>query len=225
LIIIFISACGSKKDDTVVAASKVSISTLQLRADADSGDEQVTLDWQMLAGAASYNIYYIENTTQPGSAVMKTSGTPIIGLIGPRHTISLANGSTYWFAFSAVIGGVESDLSVIIPATPTKNYPPQAPKNVRVKAGVRQVTVTWSPVTDPDHYLLYCYWMEGLNVGEGTIEIPGQASHLQIVDSTTINWTIGEDVGTTNGLKNTRTYYFWIYALTGDVSSSSSFVA
>jgi hypothetical protein len=106
--------------------------------------------------------------------------------------------------------------------------PLSKPENIRANAGNAKVTVTWDPVADADHYLLHCYWMERLTVGEGTIEVSGSSTQ-QIVDS--VKWTVGPTAddtniqGTTTAPTNGRTYYFWIYALTAsNVPGNSSFM-
>ena len=239
LLIISVAACSKTEDPATVTKADPHI-PVQVRADA--GDKQITLDWQMVGSAATYNIYCIADpgntynpNNKPSTATMK-AGTKITQVGGenivsaPITITGLNNGITYWFAISCVDDSAnESDLSNPINAVPISPARPLAPENVRANAGNASVTVTWTPVAGVDHYLLYCYWNEGLSaIGEGTITIPGGASHLQIVDSTTINWIIGEDAGVTPnpGLKNGRTYYFWLFAINGGgVSSGSSFFA
>jgi len=122
-LIVSLFACSSK-DNTTAPTQTPSISGVQFRADA--GNAEVTLDWQMIADATSYNIYYISSADNPGSTVMKASGTKVTGLIGPRYTITgLTNNTKYWwFALSAVNANGESDLSNIIPAAPNATPPP-----------------------------------------------------------------------------------------------------
>jgi hypothetical protein len=227
LLVISVSACGSKDDPTSTPAD--SYLELQLRADAENG--RVILDWQMLQSATSYNIYYIEDTgSTPTSAEMKAA-TPINRSSATYTVTGLTNEKKYWFAISLVNSSGESDLSSPIYAVPTDPAPPTAPENVRANAGNTSVTVTWTHVTDADHYILACWWLDtstttGLIAGVGTRTIPGGSSSSAVVGEMT--WTDGssETPGeTTYVLKNNRTYYFKVTAVNGSAQSSSSFVA
>lgn len=235
MIIFSVSACGSKSDAPVAAATIPS--PTQVRADAGNGE--VTLDWQMVAGATTYNIYYIadptgstySSTNKPSSATMK-AGTKIPSIIsapypGP-YPIPLKNGTTYWFAISAVTSSGESNLSIAISVTPsTAAPPPAAPENVRANAGKAQVTVTWTPVAGAgvDHYVVYCYTEEGLTINEGKVDNILQAKSSQIVDWTTIVWTVGSntEVKPNPGLVNGTTYYFFVGSVNANGKENDSF--
>jgi hypothetical protein len=229
LLVISVSACSKTEDPSSVAAD----TPYPLQVIANAGDGRVTLDWQMDKSAATYNIYWIEDptgstysvTNLPTSATMK-GGHPITGRISATYTVTgLNNNTKYWFALSLVNSTGESVLTSAIYAVPKSSPPPAAPENVRANAGKdasenARVTVTWDHVAGADHYFLYCYWREGLNVGIGTID--SITTNLQIVDLNTINWIAGEDAG----IKFGRTYSFTIYAVNGDgIFSSSSFAA
>jgi hypothetical protein len=231
MIIISMSACGSTSNPPVAATTTY----LNVQVRADAGDGEVTLNWQMVAGATTYNIYYIADTTstysstnKPSSATMKT-GTKISSIISATKTITgLTNGTTYWFAISTVTSSVESDLSIAISSTPSTTTIPAAPENVRANAGNEQVTVTWTPVpTGVDHYIVYCYTEEGLTINEGTVTTPLNTPtyNSQVVDSTTIHWTEGNNVGSTPnaGLVNGTTYYFFVVSVNADDEQNSSF--
>jgi hypothetical protein len=217
MIIISVSACGSTSNPPAAAAT--TYLTVQVRADA--GDGEVTLDWQMVGGATTYNIYYIadpthtySSTNKPSSATMK-AGTKITGIISAPYQITLTN-ETYWFAISAVTSSsVESDLSIAISATPSTTVIPAAPENVRANAGDAKVTVTWTPVAGVDHYIVYCYVGVLSTLNMGIVDNIPQANSSQIVDSATIDWTVGSNKGVTPtpGLVNGTTYYFLVTAV------------
>jgi hypothetical protein len=236
MIIISVSACSSTSNPPVAATTTY----LTVQVLADAGNEEVTLDWQMVAGATTYNIYYIADTTntysstnKPSSATMK-AGTKIAGIPSAPYPITpLTNGTTYWFAISAVTSSVESDLSIAISAMPSTTTIPAAPENVRANntgnvAGNPQVTVTWTPVaTGVDHYIVYCYTEEGLTINEGTVTTPLKTPtyNSQVVDSTTIDWIQGSNKGVTPnpGLVNGTTYYFFVVSVNADGEQNASF--
>ena len=230
MIIISVSACSSSSNPPVAATTTY----LTVQVLADAGDGEVTLDWQMVAGATTYNIYYIadptntySSTNKPSSATMK-AGTKIPSIISAPYPITpLTNGTKYWFAISAVTSSVESDLSIAISATPSTTSIPAAPENVRANAGNAQVTVTWTPVAGVDHYTVYCYTEVGLTISEGIVDNIPQASSSQIVDSTTIDWTQGSNVNVTPnpGLVNGTTYYFFVVSVSGSETNTSFFYA
>jgi hypothetical protein len=155
------------------------------------------------------------------------AGTKISGIISATKTITgLTNGTTYWFAISAVTSSVEGDLSVAISATPsTAAPPPAAPENVRANVGDAKVTVTWTPVAGVAHYTVYCYTESGLTLNEGIVDDIPQANSSQVVDSTTIHWTEGsnKDSSPNAGLENGTTYYFFVVSVDTAGKTNTSF--
>ncbi len=219
-LIVSLFACSS--DNTAPASPPPSIVGVQFMADAGNG--KVTLDWQMVAGATSYNIYYISYADNPGSTVMKASGTKVTGLIGPPYAVtSLTNGTKYYFALSAVNASGESDLSSIIPVEPNDPPPPAAPTNIRANAGDTEVTVTWNPVTASPavaSYNLYCWEGSFLLGPMSVITIPGQATNSYVVN-TPLTWNVGTAIQTTSSLQNGSLYIFYLSAETAESGSSA----
>ncbi len=81
-----------------------------------ASDGQVTLSWQEVTGATSYNVYY--RTT---AGVTTTNGTKVTGVTGSmpgRVILGLTNGTTYYFIVTARNGGLESVLSDEVMGTP-----------------------------------------------------------------------------------------------------------
>lgn len=87
------------------------------------GDRQITLNWNPVAGATSYNLYW---STVSGGAV---SGTKIANVSSPYQHSGLTNGTTYYYVLRAVSSGGESGPSGVVNATPfvppyaTQQYP------------------------------------------------------------------------------------------------------
>lgn len=85
---------------------------------ATAGDAAVTITWNPVAGATSYNIYYATS-----SGVTKTTGTKITNTTSPRLVSALSNGIIYFFVVTAVNANGESVESLEVNATPTNPAP------------------------------------------------------------------------------------------------------
>ncbi|WP_461256588.1 beta strand repeat-containing protein [Treponema sp. R80B11-R83G3] len=108
-----------------------------------SGNEQLTANWTIVAGAAEYDVYYSTSSTMPGSSSQTVTTT--------TATISsLTNGTTYYVwvkpknangagAVSTVVSGVP----IATPGTPT------------VSLGNQQVTISWTTVPGAGSYEIY----------------------------------------------------------------------
>jgi Fibronectin type III domain len=82
---------------------------------ATPGNGQVSLTWDAVTGATSYNIYY--GTT---AGATTSSPTKVTGATGTSQDVtSLTNGTTYYFVVTAVNAGGESVPSVETHTTPT----------------------------------------------------------------------------------------------------------
>ena len=74
----------------------------------------MTLTWTAVTGATSYNIYW---STLPN--VTKTIGAATEGLLTLTTTVTLINGTKYYFVVTAVNANGESMESNELSATPT----------------------------------------------------------------------------------------------------------
>ncbi len=86
---------------------------------ATAGDGEVTLAWDAVAGAASYNVYY-----GTSSGVTTASGTELPGVSSGDAVTGLSNGTTYYFIVTAVSTGGESTGSSEVSATPVDQQAP-----------------------------------------------------------------------------------------------------
>ena len=84
-------------------------------------DGRVELSWQAAAGATSYNVYRGTSPTAINTPVSLT-GVPPPPLSAPVSfgDGTAANGTTYYYAVRAVVGGVESANSRVVRATPRR---------------------------------------------------------------------------------------------------------
>jgi hypothetical protein len=102
------------KDLVVNASFKSAICAAPTGATAKAGNGQVTIGWDAVSDATSYNIYWA--TT---SGVTKTNGTKITGVTSPYSHTGRTNGTTYYYIVTAVNSSGESVASVQVSATPT----------------------------------------------------------------------------------------------------------
>ncbi|MCH7478751.1 MAG: hypothetical protein IIA14_11715 [SAR324 cluster bacterium] len=77
------------------------------------GDGQVTVSWNAVTGASSYNLYW-----STASGVTKTTGTQVSGATSPFDHTSLTNGTAYYYVVTAVNASGESAESAEFNATP-----------------------------------------------------------------------------------------------------------
>lgn len=82
------------------------------------GDNQVTIRWNTVNGATSYNLYW---STIPG--LTKNTGIKISNATSPYSHDSLMNGTTYYYVVTSVNGIGESIESGAASATPRESLP------------------------------------------------------------------------------------------------------
>ncbi|HEX9183685.1 MAG TPA: fibronectin type III domain-containing protein [Burkholderiales bacterium] len=122
---------------------------------ATGGSGQVTVAWNAVAGATSYNLYWSGT-----NGVTTSNGTRIAGASRPAVLTGLANSATYYFIVTAVNAAGESLASVQVaattlpPASPPVT-PPAAPSGIAATGGSQQVTVSWAAVAGATSYNLY----------------------------------------------------------------------
>lgn len=94
-------------------------------------DGEVVLSWSPAQEAESYTVYF---STVEGTA---ESGVPITGIVETTYTHSgLTNTTEYFYAIRSVgIGGVESEASVEVSATPLFIPPPPNARTVYFEEG------------------------------------------------------------------------------------------
>jgi hypothetical protein len=117
---------------------------------ATPGASQVTVSWDPVPGATSYNLY---RSRFPG--VTKTNGYKISGVTSPRANTGFVNGTTYYMIATAVGPDGEGPASVEVSAVPRPVVPPAVPAGVRAVGGDGEVTVSWNAVLGATSYNLY----------------------------------------------------------------------
>lgn len=152
---------------------------------------QVTISWNVVNNATSYNLYY---ATTPG--VTTASGTRISNVTSPYIQSGLAAGTNYYYIVTAVNSAGESSPSVQISALPVAaSALPASPSGVIATGGTKQVTISWNPVSSATSYNVYYATTSGVTTATGT----------KIVNVTT--------PGVQTGLSDATTYYYIVTAV------------
>jgi len=156
---------------------------------ATAGDGQNTVSWSSVAGASSYNLY--SSTTSP----VTLASAKVTGVTSGYVQSSLTNGTTYYYAVTAVAGGAESALSSMVSAVPVTAL--LAPGSVAASPGVAQTSVSWAAVTGATGYNIY--WSTSSGVTTSSTKIPGVSSayaHTSLTPGTTYYYKVAAfDVG------------------------------
>ncbi len=162
------------------------------------GNGQLTIGWNAVTGATSYNLYY---STVQGVAGIKINGITT----GTSYTLTgLNNGTTYYFQITASNAGAEGLASSVVSGIP-QIPAPGAPMDVTTSAGNAQSTISWTTVTGSTSYNIYFRTTAGVTTGNGT-KITGANSPY-----------------THTGLTNNTTYYYVVTAVNaGEESVVSS---
>lgn len=166
-------------------------------------DSRITLSWNSVAGASSYNIY---STDAAGSSYTLKGSTP-----DANYAVTgLTNGTLYYYAVSAVNVAGESGKSIIVSAMPLSDVIP-TPSNLRASSGLLGlvgVKVSWDGVTwdggssKPDSYSIYMS-SNGQN-GAYTLKatVDGNTDSYQISTGLTLLSTYWFKVKTNKGGKS-----------------------
>jgi len=184
-------ACGgsSSGSDPAQLSRPVGITT-------SAGDESITLSWNSVSGATSYNLYWSETSGQG------VTGAKISNVSSPYTHSALVNGTTYYYVITAVSSNTESTASDKTSATPAIPAP-DAPSIQSADPDDQQVLLSWNTVSGATSYNLYWSTSSG-----------DAASGTQITDVT----SPFPHTGLTNGV----TYYYVLTAVSAAGESESS---
>lgn len=191
---ISLNGCGGGSSSSVLPIAPAAPSSVT----ATPSDSSVTVGWNAVFGASSYNIYY---ATTPG--VTKSTGIKIADVTKPYEVTPLTNGTPYYFVVTAVNAFGESSESAEVSATP--NTIPAKPKGSSAYSGNNQAVVYCQPVKSATSYNLYYSTTTGVNTTTYTGKITGMTNPQ-----------------TVTGLLNGTTYYFVITAVNGAVEGPIS---
>ena len=113
-----VDLAGNPLDGTLgaLAASVTATGTIQSVL---AGDTLNRIYFSLVTDATTYTIYW------KTSAGVTTADNQITGVTSSPYThSSLSNGTTYYYAYTATVGGIESALSNELSGTPAAATPP-----------------------------------------------------------------------------------------------------
>lgn len=184
---------GTPSPPTTVPAAPMMVSVA-------GGFGQVTISWNAVSDATSYNIYW---STTPG--VTTATGTKIAGATSPYVQTGLTASTTYYYIVTAVNSLGESTPSAQASATTTSAPTvPAAPIGVGAMGGTNQVTVSWATVTGATSYNLYWATTAGVTPATGTKITGATSPYVQ------------------TGLTAGTTYYYVVTAVNAAGESAAS---
>lgn len=153
------------KDDDL--PSPTATITAPTNVDALGGTGQVTLSWNAVSNATSYNVYYATS-----AGVTTVNGTKVANSTTSYVQTGLTASTAYYYIVTAVNGTGESVASAQATATTTASQPvpvvPAAPAGVIATGGTNQVTLKWDAVTNATSYSVYYSTTSGLTKANGT---------------------------------------------------------
>ncbi|MFA7404950.1 MAG: fibronectin type III domain-containing protein, partial [Pelobacteraceae bacterium] len=76
---------------------------------------QITVAWNQVAGATSYNVYYLQASSTPTKAAVLAT-TPATAATPPLNVTGLTSGATYYVLVTAVNAGGESGTQTNVQA-------------------------------------------------------------------------------------------------------------
>ena len=162
-----------------------------------SGANQLTVAWQPVNGAASYNLYW--STT---SGVTIATGTKIANVSSTYTHAGLSANTTYYYIVTAVNSSGESIVSSQVSATSLAV--PSTPTGVSALGGANQTVVSWSAVNSATSYNIYWSTLNGVTKANG--------SKIANVSSNFVH----------TGLSANTTYYYIVTAVNSSGESSPS---
>ena len=162
------------------------------------GTGEVTLAWESVSDATSYNVYYATS-----SEVSAANGMKIAASTNNYVHTGLTAGTTYYYVVTSVNSTGESAASTQTQASVSAETPvptvPQAPTGVTATGGTKQATITWPAVSGAVWYNIY--WSNSADVSIATgaklTNAVSPAVHAGLTDGTTYYYivTAVNDVG------------------------------
>jgi hypothetical protein len=154
---------------------------------ANAGDEEITVTWDAVPGAAGYRVYYFTSFAMYGKSPKETSNS---------YTFTgLTNGQDYIFWVEALDNDDnsttgDSSSSFVYPATPSINPPLPAPTNPAIIDNHNgNITVEWDTMSGATSYNIYIAMAKGVTklTGQVTTVVNEAATVKQGAETTLKN--------------------------------------
>ena len=157
LVVVLLILLGSRRHASPIAASEQKPASAPTGFQGTTGDTQVKLRWNTVAGATTYIAFYRDVTTGEKLKLFAQGKATAITLAG------LTNGDTYEFQVSAGNAAGESPHS---PAVMVRVMAPKParPGQVQAVAGTNQVFLRWTEPLAPSAR----FWVELRDTGANT---------------------------------------------------------
>lgn len=180
------SAVSSEASAAPVDSSAANVPSTPTGVTAAGGDGQVTVSWSPSSGATSYNIYW--NT----SGSVTTADSAVISAPSPYVHMGLTNGTTYYYAVTAINNDGESALSTEVSATTGgSDAPPATPTGLQAAAGGGEVVLSWSPSSRATSYNIYWNTSGSVTTSDDVIiSAPSPYVHMWLTNGTTYYYAV-----------------------------------
>src|SRR5581483_11378422 len=207
ILLLFFSACGHGGGGGAAPPAAPAGVT------ASPADGKVTLSWDPVAGAASYNVYRArEGGVTKGNYFTLTEGKLYSEATSPLVDQVLTNGAAYYFVVTAVNGAGESAGSAEVSAVPTADVAlPTVPTGVKATPGDRTVTLEWT-ASGATSYFVYMAERSGVTRNNWNTISGGKRIQVTSAATTYIQ----------TGLTNGTPYYFVVTSANSLGQSSES---
>jgi fibronectin type 3 domain-containing protein len=185
-----VNAVGESAPSAQVSATTAAIALPAPPANvaAVGGNALVTITWNSVVGATSYNLYW---STTPG--VTPLTGTLLANVASPYLHTGRAASTTYYYVVTAVNANGEGNPSAQASAmTNAAPMPPAAPTGVTAVGGTNQVTVSWTAVAGATAYDLYWSLTTGVTPTNGTLiaNVTSPYTQMGLAASTTYYYVV-----------------------------------
>ncbi|MBI5207502.1 MAG: fibronectin type III domain-containing protein [Candidatus Firestonebacteria bacterium] len=148
ILILFAIACSTGKKSS---SKTENVPSLPVNLIVTLGNRQVSITWDPVHGAKSYNLYY-----DTGSIIIKAKSKKVENIVSPYIIKGLTNEINYSFAVTALNDIGESDLSALVSAVPdVSEGTPSKPSNIKALIADEQVTLMWDTSIGALSYNIY----------------------------------------------------------------------